>query len=138
MVAPAATPNQTIYAPRLPSVNELTNIAAAQGLAVERVEQTSSQIMVVYKATNGQTNTVVYLLLPGATNVSAPVATPTTPPPVVVYEQAPRTIYYDSYGPGYYPYYPGYWYPPVSIGLGFGFRSGGYHGGYRGGSHHWR
>src|SRR5471032_623766 len=67
-VAPAAalTPNQTVYAPRLPGVNELTNIAAAQGLAVERIEQTASQVTVVYRSANGQMTTVAYLLLPGA------------------------------------------------------------------------
>lgn len=131
--APALAPNQTVYSQRLPSVAELTNIAAAQGLTVERVEQSPSQVMVVYRLANGQTNTVAYLLLPGATSAPAAVATPTTPAPAVVYYQpAPRVIYYDDYRPSYYAY-PGYWYPPVSIGLGFGFR-GGYHGGF----HHWR
>jgi len=129
--AAAPAPNQIVYGVRLPSINELTNVAAAQGIAVERIEQSASQVTVVYKYANGQTNTVAYLLLPGASGASAPVAaTPTTPPPAVVYEPAPRVVYYDDYGPGYY--YPGYWYPPVAIGLGFGFR-GGYHGGYR----HW-
>ena len=132
-VAPAnaLVPNQTVYAPRLPSANELTNIAAAQGLAVERIEQTASQVTVVYRSANGQTTTVAYLLLPGAAGNSAPTATQTTPPPAVVYADAPRVVYYDGYGPGYY--YPGYWYPPVSIGLGFGFRGGG----FRGGFHRW-
>ena len=134
-VAPAAAlvPNQTVYGQRLPSPAELTNIAAAQGLAVERIEQTASQVTVVYRYATGQTNTVAYLLLPNAAAASSAVATTTTPAPAVVYyEAAPRTVYYDSY-PGYYAY-PGYWYPPVSIGLGFGFRGGGFHGGgFRGG-----
>lgn len=136
-VAPAVAlaPNQMIYSPRLPGVNELTNIAAAQGLTVEQIVQTASQVTVVYKYANGQTNTVAYLLLPGAAGGSAFVAAPTTPaPPVVYYEAAPRVVYYDGYEPNYYSY-PRYWYPPVSIGLGFGFRGGGgFHGGgFRGG-----
>jgi hypothetical protein len=47
--APAAAPNQVIYSPRLPSAAELTNAAAAQGVSVERIEQTTSQITVTYK-----------------------------------------------------------------------------------------
>ncbi len=140
-VAPTVvlTPNQTVYTPRLPSVTELTNIAVAQGLTVERIEQSPSQITVVYKNAGGQTNTVAYLPLPSATGATATVVVPATPAPVVVYETAPRVVYYrDYYGPSYS--YPGYWYPPISIGLGFGFRSGGYHGGYHGGAgfHHRR
>ena len=140
-VAPATAlvPNQTVYGQRLPSVAELTNIANAQGITVERIELTASQITVVYKYTSGQTNTVAYLLLPGAAGAPAQVATtaaPTTQPPAVVYYQpAPRVVYYDGYAPGYYDY-PGYWYPPVSIGLGFGFHGGGYGGGFHGGFRH--
>lgn len=133
-IAPAAAlvPNQTIYSPRLPGVNEVTSIAAAQGLTVERIEQTASQVTVVYKYANGQTNTVAYLLLPGTAGASAPGVVQATPPPTVVYyEPAPRVVYYDGYGPGYYSS-PGYWYPPVSIGLGFDFRGGG-RGGFHGG-----
>ena len=134
-VAPAVAlaPNQTVYAQRLPSVNELTNIATAQGLAIERIEQSAAQVTVVYRYANGQTNTVAYLLLPGVAATSTPVVATTTPPPAVVYEAAPRIVYYDGYGP-YYPY-PGYWYPPVSIALGFGYR-GGFYGGYHGGFRH--
>ena len=135
-VAPAAaiTPNQVVYAQRLPSVTELTNAAAAQGLAIDRIEQTSTQIMVVYRYGNGQINAVAYLLLPTAGAAASPVATPSTPPPAVVYQAQPRVAYYDDdydYWPGYYPYY---WYPPVSFrfGLGFGYHNG-YHGGYGGG-----
>jgi len=135
-VAPstAVTPNQIVYAQRLPSVTELTNAAAAQGLAIEKIEQTSTQITVVYRYGNGQINAVAYLLLPGAGVPASPIATPTTPAPAVVYQAEPRVAYYDDnydYWPGYYPYY---WYPPVSFrfGLGFGYHYG-YHGGYGGG-----
>ena len=138
-VAPstAITPNQLVYAQRLPSVTELTNAAAAQGLTIEKIEQTNPQITAVYRYGNGQINAVAYLLLPAAGAATSPVATPSTPAPAVAYyEPAPQTVYYDYYGPGYYPYY---WYPPVSfrVGLGFNYHYG-YHGGYGGyhGFHH--
>ena len=140
--SPAATPNQLVYAARLPSVAELTNAATAQGLSIDRIEQTSAQITVVYRYGNGQTNVVAYLLLPAAGAATSPIPTPSAPPavvyqpaPTVVYQPAPRVVYYDGYGygPAYYPYY---WYPPVSfsVGLGFNFHDG-YHGGYGGGFH---
>ena len=145
-MAPSAATvvNQTVYSQRLPSVNELSSAAAAQGLTVERIEQTATQITVVFRSANGQTTTVAYLLLPGAGSgvatgspaANAAVVTPTTPPPAVYYVPAPRVVYYEDYGPAYYGYpYAGYWYPPVSIGLGFGFRSGGFHGGGHRGFH---
>ena len=64
-------------------------------------------------------------LLP-ANGAYAPAAVQPGPAPTVIYADSPRVVYYD--GPGYY--YPNYWYPPVSIGLGFGSH-GGY--GFRGG-----
>ena len=134
--APAA-PAQTVYTPRLPTANDLTNAAAAQGITVERIEQGASQVTATYRYANGQTNTVVYQVLPPA---GAPAATAQTqvvqgPPPAVVYEQAPRTVYVEEYyGPRYYPY-PYAYYPPVSLHLGFGY---GYRGGYYGGFHHRR
>jgi hypothetical protein len=134
LAAPAAAvvPNQYVYAARLPGVNELTNIAAAQGLAIERIVQTPTQIVAVYKYPNGQTTTVAYLPLPGAGATYAPTVTPPTPAPTVVYyDPAPRAVYYDGYGPDYYYSNRGYWYPPVALSLGFGFRGGGgYHGGF--------
>ena len=146
--AVASAPNQTVYTQRLPSVDELSKAAVAQGVTVERIEQNASQITATYRYANGQTNVVAYLLLPTA-NSTVQVVTPTTPAPTV-YTQAPtvyyapapapRVVYYDDYSPRYYysSSYPRYYYPPVSIGLGFGFRSGGYYGGYRGGygGHH--
>ena len=133
----ALTPNQIVYAPRLPSATDLTTAAAAQGLTVDKIEQTSNQITAVYRYANGQTNVVAYLVLPPAGATARVVATPATPPPTVVYDTAPQTVYYDDYGPAYYPYYPYYWYPPVSVrlGLGFGYRYGGFRGGFHGG--HW-
>jgi hypothetical protein len=136
-VSAAPQASQVVYSPRLPSAAELTNVAAAQGLTIDRIVQTSSQMTVMYRSANGQTNTVAYLLLPAAGATMSTVAT-TTPAPTVVYAAQPAyvaaPVYY--YDPFYYPsYYAGPWYGPVSIGvgLGFGFR-GGFHGG---GFHGW-
>lgn len=136
-VAPAPLPaaNRVIYAPRLPGAAELTNVGKAQGLSVERIDQTATQVTVVYQNANGQANTVAYELLPTATTAPVRTVVPTSPPPAVVYEPAPRVYYYDSYPPDYY-YRPDYWYPPVSLSFGFGFRGGNYHGGYGYGFHH--
>lgn len=126
----APAPNQVIYSPRLPSAAELTNAAAAQGVSVERIDQTNTQITVTYRYSNGQANTVAYQLLP-ATSTPAPqqqTVVQTAPAPAVVYTQPPRVVYYEE--PVYYPryYYP--YYPPVSLSFGFGYRhfgGGGFH-----------
>ena len=130
--APPA-PNQIIYAPRLPSVAELTSAAAAQKLTVQRIEQTSSQVTVVYQSANGQTSTVAYQFLPGTAG-AAPGPAEAAPPPAT-YASSPRVVYYDDYWPGYYPTF---WYPPVSLRLGFGFHGGGFRGGGFGFRGHWR
>jgi len=145
--------NQIVYAPRLPSTTELTNVAAAQGLSIDKIVQTASQMTVVYRSANGQTNTVAYMLLPvaGSTTANevpaAPVAayngavvgttTQTviaapSPAPQVVYATPAPAYYYD---PFYYPAYYSYpWYSPVSVSIGWGF---GYYGGhYHGGGYH--
>ena len=133
--APAAS--QFVYSPRLPSAAELTNVAAAQGLSIDRIVQSSSQMTVVYRSANGQTNTVAYMLLPAAGAPATTVASvaPTATTRVVYAEPAPEPVYY--YDPFYDPYYyPGYyspWYGPVSVNLGFGFRGGWNGGGWRGG-----
>ncbi len=136
-----ATVNQTVYGQRLPTVDELSNAAAAQGLTVVRIEKTTTQITATYRYPNGQTNTVAYLVLSGASAAPAQVVSPTSPPPPTVYyyNTAPsRVVYYDDYVPSAYYYgYPRYWYPSFSVGVGLGYRSGGgYHGGYHGGSGH--
>src|SRR5947209_2488109 len=78
-VSATPAPNQTIYASRLPSATELSNVAAAQGVSIEKIDQTNSQVTVVYRTSNGQTNTIAYLLLPAG---GAPAyAAPTSPPP---------------------------------------------------------
>ncbi|MDO8545025.1 MAG: hypothetical protein Q7S40_31665 [Opitutaceae bacterium] len=138
--APESMPTrvtQIVYTPQLPSAADLTNAAAAQGFTVDRIVQTGSQVIAFYRNASGQPTTVAYQSLP-PTGV-APAAAPapaqvvvTSPPATVVYERAPRVVYYDTYPDSYY--YPRMWYPPVSLHLGFGFRSfhgGHYHGGYR-------
>lgn len=131
--AAAAAPTsvtQIVYMPQLPSAADLTNAANAQGLTLERIVQTSTQVVAFYRNASGQATTVAYQSLPPAAAAPAPAPAPnvvvTSPPPTVVYETAPRVIYYDS--PGYY--YPRVWYPPVSFNFGFG-----YHQGYHGGGH---
>ena len=137
--SPALVPGQTIFSNRLPTPPELTNAAAAQGVTIDRIEQTNAQVVVAYKFADGQTKVVAYQLLPVAGSVTAATSpsvivqpAPTTVPSTLYYEPAPRVVYYD---PFYYPYsYGSGWYPPVSLslGLGFGFHGGG---GFRGGFH---
>lgn len=137
---------QIVHTPQLPSAAEITNAAAAQGLTVERIVQTSNQVIAFYRHASGETSNVAYQSLPPAgtsTNPAAPnvvVTSPpnvvvASPPPTVVYQQAPRVVYYDY--PSYY--YPRVWYPPVSFSFGLGYHRGyhgGYHGGYGGRHHH--
>jgi len=140
----AAVPDrvtQTVYTPKLPTAQELTDAAAAQGLTVERISQTNLQIIAFYRNSSGQPITVAYQTLPPAGVVQTPAAAPApvvinpAPPTTVVYESAPRVIYYDTPR----TYYPRAYYPPVSLSFGFGYRGGYYghghhgHGHYRGG-----
>ena len=115
----ALQPSQLVYSPRLPSAVELTNVAGAQGLTIDKIVQTTSQMTVVYRNASGQTNTVAYVLLPSAGSTTAPATTtvsaPATPAPQVVYASAPatRVVYYAPapaapvyyYDPFYYPSY---------------------------------
>jgi len=130
--APASlAPSRFIYAPRLPTPSELTSVATAQGLGIEKIDQTASQITVTYKSANGQLSVVAYLLLSAAgSSVATPVATVVTPTPapVVVY-QGPEPVYY-RYDPYYY--YPWDVYAPLAIGIGLGIGLHDYHS-YHGG-----
>ena len=145
VVNPLPTPNQIIYLPQLPSAATLVNVAAAQGLSIEQINQTSTQITVVYKYANGQTNTICYQLLSMAGVAPVPAgAAPVVVPAqtTVVYERPAPAYYYDPF------YYPWPWFAPVAIDLGFGFGGGYYHGGgfhggfhgggFHGGGHGWR
>lgn len=125
------TPNQTVYTAHLPTVQEITDAAAARGTNLTRVEQSDSQIVATYQLANGQTQTVVYQILPTA-GKSGSATLMTTPPPAVVYVPRSRVVYYDTY-PSYDPWY---WYPPVSLSFGFGFYGGPRFGGYRHGGYY--
>ena len=99
--------------------------------------QTSTQVIAFYRNASGQPTTVAYQSLPPAgtpvvsATATASTATPrvvvTSPPPqTVMYETVPRVVSSSDY-PAYY--YPRVWYPPISVGFGFGYRS--FHGGGR-------
>jgi len=154
----AAASNEINYVSQLPSPSELSNTQPPAGARISKISQTASGISVTYLFANGQTQVVSYRLLASASApdggiapaVPAAAAAPSAPPtaviqspavaqpsspapvyyydapaPAVVYQVAPP-VYYD--GPRYYSYYP--WYPPISLGLSFGFHGGG---GFRGG-----
>ena len=135
-VAPA--PDQVIYTPRLPEVREITGAAAAQGLAIERIEQTSVQLTVIYKLASGQLRTVAYQTLSTAgSDTPTPTAPAVQAPQTVVVRRPAPAVVYDyppPWSPGYYYYDsfydPWYWYPPVSFRIGLGYRSGHYRSGH--------
>ena len=124
---PAAAPQQIVHTPRVPTGKELSEAAAAQGLTLERIEPTEFQVLAVFRAPNGSTNTVVYQVMPPAgTSTTQTVVTERRE---VIYRPAPRVIYYDDF-PRYSPY-PYRWYPPVSVHLGVGYGRWGGRGHYR-------
>jgi hypothetical protein len=128
LASPMPAPNSIIYIPRLPTPAELSNAAAAQGLAIAKMEQTSDHITVVYQYANGQTNTIAYQLLSAAGMAMAPGAPAPAYTTTVVY---PDSGYY-YYDPFYYPWgWP--WFAPVSLRLGFGYNYGRFGGGHFGG-----
>lgn len=128
---------QVVHTPQLPDTEALRNAAQAQGWKLTRVVKTPNQTIAFYLNPQGQESTIAYQTLPPAAQAPAPAPAPVAtvaPAPTVVYQTAPRVIYYDDYPSTYV--YPRYYYPPVSFSFGFGYRSfgGGYHGGHR----HWR
>ena len=138
VVGGSLQPSQVVYVPRLPTAQELTDVGNARGVQVDRIEQSAQQVTVAYKLPDGQTSVVAYVLLGSTT---APVVAPTVAPaPTVIYQTAPRVVYYDY---GYAAYDPWIWYPPVafSVGVGFGHAYHYHHGygyshGWGGGWHH--
>lgn len=135
--------NQIVYGSQLPTAQDLSNAASAQGLTIDRIEQTATQVTVVYKTQNGLTSTVSYQLVPRATSATSTLVLPTTPAPAIIYSEPPRVVYrydpYYAYDPFYYS--PWYSYPRISLGFGFGYGfRGAYHRGgyYRGGYVHGR
>lgn len=129
--APAPKPNRVVYAPRLPSARELTAAAAAQGLAIEKIDQTDAKVTAVYRRPDGGTTTVAYRLLAAADSGVATTKVAPTPPRTVIYTPAPKVIYYEPARRIYDPWYwDPYWGPPVSLsfGLGYVYRGGHFHG----------
>ena len=108
-------------------------------MAVERIEQTATQVVAIYRYANGQINTVAYQTLPPATGTAGTTVS-AAPSTTVIYESSPRVVY--AYDPFYDPFY----YSPFSVrlGVGYGYRGGyrggfgGYHRGFGGGFHHGR
>lgn len=120
---------QIVHTPQLPDTDALRNAAQAQGWKLTRVVKTPNQVIAFYLNPQGQESTIAYQTIPpGQAPLPVPTAAPA--PTTVVYQPAPRVVYYDDY-PAVYSY-PRYWYPPISLSFGFGYRS--FHGGY----HHWR
>ncbi len=111
LTAQSTAPDQTIYAPQLPSVAELTNAATAQGLTIKQITQSAHDLRITYQTADGQILVVLYRLLTDAGANLAQAAAPT-----VVYAVAPSPVYYF-----YDPYYP-----PVSVRLSLGLRTSGY------------
>jgi hypothetical protein len=157
--SPMPAPNQIVYLPQLPAAADLAKAAPSQGVTIAQITQTSDQLTVVYKLTNGQTNAVQYRLL-SAMDASAPVPAsavgvpvPSTPGPAVAIAAPSTAVVYTSPAPAYPyyndPYYYGPWYGPIGVSLGFGWgwhggggwgwRGGGWRGGgWRGGGWHGR
>jgi hypothetical protein len=136
VASPTPAPNTIIYIPQLPNPTELANAAAAQGLVIEKIVQTSAQIIVVYKYANGQTNTVAYQLLPVAGTAPATTTTVVPATATTIVPATTATIVYASPSPAYYydpyPYYsPWPWFAPVAFSVGIGYHGGwGSHGGW--------
>lgn len=123
----APTPNAIVYVQSLPSPAELSKAAAAQGLSIAQINQTSDQVTVVYKSASGETNTIAYRPLsavgaaPAAATTSQTVVVPSTPAPSTTVVYSTPVYTYDPY------WYPGWgWYPPVAVSLGFGWHGGGW------------
>jgi hypothetical protein len=130
---PAPAPTELVYLAQLPSAAALVSAAKAEGATVIKIDQTSTEVVAVYKDANGQITTVSYQILPAAeaaavTQAAAAPATGAAATTAVV--PATTTVIYGSpgyyYGPyGYYGgYYPWGWYAPIGIRVGFGFHGG--------------
>ncbi|MBA4138339.1 MAG: hypothetical protein C0518_13585 [Opitutus sp.] len=144
-IAAPARADRVVYSVQLPSVQQLTDMARAQGTTVVNVNQTSSDITVTYRLNDNSTRVVSYQLLPTQNSsapvpgqaepfVSAPLPPPPAPVQIVEVAPPPPTVvyrYYDRYDPFYDD---PFWRPraPISVNLGFGwgYRGGHYYGGH--------
>lgn len=130
-LANALQPSQIVYAPRLPTPEELADVAKMRGLAIERIEQAANQITVAYRSADGQLSVVGYQLLPNAAAAPQRVVAPSAP--TVIYRTSPRVVYYDSIA-----YDPWFYAAPVAIGIGIGLGHHHHHHGHFGGWRHHR
>ena len=149
----SATPARidgNVFVAQLPTPAQLMKDAQAEGVTIDRIEQTDARVLATYKYANGSTRTYAYQLLSAAGDVPAPSSniasiSNATPPAAVVYSE-PTRVYYPEAAPVYYsdsPRYTRYYDPwdfwgPVALGVGLGFTfsdhghyPGGYHGGHR-------
>jgi hypothetical protein len=102
--SPMPPPNRTIYAPTLPSVDELSDVAKAQGLTIEKIEQTADQVAVEYRHPDGRLSTVAYRRLSSA-DTAPPVAgvvpaAPAVAPHTTIIYQSPPDYWGPDWGPG--------------------------------------
>jgi hypothetical protein len=133
----SSPPDRVIYVPQLPSVDQLTQAAAAQGVRVEQAAADRDEVSISYRLSDDTFRTIAYRLLTNSPAPAAPVVrdvvTAPAPPPqtvrVVEYvAPPPRVVYrYRSYDPFWDD--PFYWSrpAPVSVHLGFGWHSGSRH-----------
>lgn len=144
-----------VFVAQLPTPTQLMRDAEAEGVTVDRIEQTDVRVLATYKYANGTTRTYAYQLLSRAGDVPAPSSniasiSNATPPAAVIYSKPQPTYYYSEpqrvyyyESPRYVRYYDDPWdfWGPLTLGVGLGFTCGDhghYHGGYRGhgGWHH--
>lgn len=150
--AAPARPDRIVYATQLPSVQQLTDMARAQGTTVDSVNQTASDVTVTYRLNDNSTRVVSYQLLPAQNAnptaagpvpgqsepfVSAPFPAEPAPTQIVEVAPPPPTVVYRYYDRAYDPfYYDPFWRPrvPISVNLGLGWgwdsRGGHYYGGH--------
>lgn len=147
-MAPAPA-DRIVHSVQLPSVQQLMDMARAQGTTVVNVDQTANAVTVTYRVSDNSTRTVSYQLLPtqGSPEYAPQTQFAATPPPAPVHvvemvPPPPPTVIYRYYDRAYDPFYydPFYWgrRAPISINLGFGSYRGGYDYPYRGGHYRHR
>lgn len=134
-----------VYLGELPESADLLNDAAANGLAVRRLDRTSDKVVVTYVYPDGLVASLGYALLSAASNADRVVPKPgrekrvTETRTVRVVEVEPEVVYYEpSYTRTRYYRDPidDFWLPlTLGIGLGWATSYHGHHGGYYGHSY---
>ena len=120
-----------VYLSFLPDPSELKQDAAANGLTILRLDQTSDRVVVSYKYPDGHTATLGYAKLSDTS--ARDVIRPARVERRVVATPEPEVVYYE---PGYRTRYvysdpvDNFW-VPLTLGLGLGWATG-WHGGHGG------